>query len=642
MAEPPGPVAVPADCMSCAQSTTDRAGSFEWDPRSDALVGCPGYAGLFAGVPPTGQAMLARLAVADAERLAALRAALTPVAPTYAASLRLLRPGGGETLLEERGWGIFDAAGVLLRVTGTVLDLGSCMHAERALLREQAFLRRVIDATPSLIFVKDATGRFLLGNEALARAYGTTTAAVVGCTDGDFNANAAEVAHFLADDREVMASRRPRRIAEEPVSCADGQVRWFSTLKVPLLDADGGCTRVLGVASDITERRRAEEVLQKADRRKDEFLAMLAHELRNPLAPIRNAAHIIGGLGDSDPRLGWACQIIEQQVSHLARLMDDLLDVSRIAQGKIVLRKKPVELAELLAQTLETGWPLMERRCHKFSVHLPDRPVPLEVDTVRLSQVLLNLLDNAAKYTPEGGRIELRARIVGEEVEISVRDNGVGIAPALQPRIFDLFQQDERTLDRSEGGLGLGLTLVRRFTELHGGRVAVHSEGEGCGSTFTLWLPLQAHPAVPSPLPVAPSAPARLRVLVVDDDTAVADSTAMWLDMEGHELRVAYDGATALQQIAEFRPDFVLMDIGLRGISGYEMARRLRVLPEGRKLCLVAVSGYGDEDTRSRALAAGCDRYLVKPVDLNQLSVLLAEVAQRRPRRPVFEGDQMD
>lgn len=397
------------------------------------------------------------------------------------------------------------------------------------------------------------------------------------------------------------------------------------------MEIDGQCY-LLASSHDITERKHAEKEQRESDRRKDEFLAMLAHELRNPLVPIRNAAHIIGGLGLPEPRIKWAQELIEGQVNHLVRLVDDLLDVSRIAQGKIALDCAEVELSALVGQLMQSIRPLAENKGLQLAVRLPGQAVWLHADAVRLSQVLFNLLDNAIKYTTAGGSIELDAHMAGQEIEICVRDNGMGIAAELLPRVFDLFQQGERTLERANGGLGIGLTLVQRLVKQHGGRVEAHSDGAGLGSTFTVRLPVidtSVRPAAPE-TGDAGRASSGARILLVDDDYAVADSTAMMLELEGFEVRVADSGQTALKIVPVFRPRIVLLDIGLKGMDGFEVAKRLRELPEGRSLCVVAMTGYGDEKTRARALASGFDHFMVKPVAFGLLRELLEKEGGRQ------------
>jgi PAS domain S-box-containing protein len=378
------------------------------------------------------------------------------------------------------------------------------------------------------------------------------------------------------------------------------------------------------------EIARLYQELKKADRSKDEFLAMLAHELRNPLAPLRNAVSV-RRLGGHHPELvekAWT--MVERQVEHLSRLVDDLLDVSRITQGKIELRKQSVRLAEVVDRAVEDIGPFIEESGHTLMVALPPDPMDLEADPVRLCQILVNLLHNAAKYTERGGRIELSAERAGGDVLIRVRDTGVGIAPELLPRVFDLFSQAERSLDRSQGGLGIGLTLVRRLVEMHGGRVSAVSSGPGQGSEFTVRLPTlspapAAHkPAAPPSSEPAPDAVAR-RVLLVDDNEDGAESLAMLLKAWGHEVTVAYTGAAALEAAQAQRPEVILLDIGLPGIDGYEVARRLRQQAGLEQTRLIAVTGYGQENDRLRSRAAGFDYHLVKPLDLSVLRELLGQ-----------------
>jgi PAS domain S-box-containing protein len=369
--------------------------------------------------------------------------------------------------------------------------------------------------------------------------------------------------------------------------------------------------------------------LREADRLKDEFLAMLAHELRNPLAPIRNALHIMKQPAANGAVLGQSRDMAERQVQHMARLLDDLLDVSRISRGKIELRKDLLDLASVLNRTAEAVRPLIEERGHEFSIALPAGPLRVEGDATRLEQVMTNLLNNAAKYTDPGGRIALSASREGSEIVLRVKDTGIGIAPDMLPRVFDLFVQAERRLDRSQGGVGIGLTLVRKLVELHGGSVEARSEGHGRGSEFVVRLPAPAADARggqtgaedggrPAP------ALARHRVLVVDDNVDAADSLAMILRLSGQEVRLAYDGPTALLTAQAFRPQVILLDIGMPGMDGYEVARRLREDPRLKPVLLVAMTGWGQEEDRRRSFLAGFDHHLVKPAEPDVLQRLLA------------------
>ncbi|MBY0397616.1 MAG: PAS domain-containing protein, partial [Thermoleophilia bacterium] len=351
---------------------------------------------------------------------------------------------------------------------------------------------------------------------------------------------------------------------------------------------------------DSTRLRAAQAALREADRRKDEFLAMLAHELRNPLAAVGNAATVLK-MSDDPENIGFAKDVIERQTRQLARLIDDLLDVSRITSGKIRLRTMPCDAGIILRQAVESVAPIVEERKHTLITDIEDAPLPLVADPTRVEQIVVNLLTNAAKYTENGGRIRLSARRDGGQVVIAVEDDGMGIAPEKLPQMFELFTQGERSIARSEGGLGIGLTIVQKLTEMHGGRVAAASEGPRRGSTFTVRLPAAPVPAAP-PLDAAGAAPVRearrSRILVVDDNEDTAVGLARLLELLGNEVAVAHDGPNALEKARSFRPTYILLDIGLPGMDGYEVARRLRRDPDGPRPVIVAVSGYGQDEDR--------------------------------------------
>lgn len=435
-------------------------------------------------------------------------------------------------------------------------------------------------------------------------------------------------------EAEIQRSMRERIdfVVEFRVVWPDASIHWMSSRGRYEFEPDGACRRMVGVMADITSLKQAELALREADQRKDEFLAMLAHELRNPLAPIRNAAHVLGRLELAEPRLRWAQDIIERQVSHLAHLVDELLDVSRIVQGKIALKRSRIELDDLIRQACESVQPTMAAKKHRLEVRMPEARVVLDGDLVRLVQILQNLLNNAAKYTPDGGRIELIGQLYASEIEIVVRDNGMGISAELLPVVFDLFRQGNRTLDRSQGGLGIGLTLVRQLVRLHGGQVTAASNGPGQGASFTLRLPLADAAKVASqPAAAAPcAAPARhaLRVMVVDDDPVVTESMVVFLELDGYQVRSAATAESALELLAEFRPQVALIDIGLPGQDGYALAERIREREDCAGIRLVAVSGYGHAAALQRSQTVGFDRHLVKPVDPETLCTLLAEIEQ--------------
>ncbi len=406
----------------------------------------------------------------------------------------------------------------------------------------------------------------------------------------------------------------------------DGTVHWLRDQGKVFPSADDGPAFMTGACVDITERKRSEEALKEMDRRKDEFLAMLGHELRNPLAPIRNALQILKLAGHDPGAVARTREMMDRQVQQLARLVDDLLDVSRITRGVVELRRAVVDVRDVVARAVETARPLIDAKRHRLNVAQPSGPVFVEGDPVRLAQVVGNLLNNAAKYTPEGGDIAVAFGVEGEQAVVRVRDNGAGIPANMLPRVFDLFTQVEQTIDRAQGGLGIGLTLVRSLVEMQGGSVEAHSGGPGRGSEFVIRLPAWAG-AEPGPPPadqhgVATHGPG-CRVLVVDDNVDAAESLAMLLRLSGYDVRTANDGSAALEAARAFHPEAVVLDVGLPGMDGYEVARRLRREPGAEGLLLIALTGYGQEEDQRRSARAGFDHHLVKPADPIALDKLL-------------------
>jgi signal transduction histidine kinase/DNA-binding response OmpR family regulator len=370
---------------------------------------------------------------------------------------------------------------------------------------------------------------------------------------------------------------------------------------------------------EMARTKEAEEKLKEASRRKDEFLAMLSHELRNPLAPIRNAAEVMRRIAPTDAGIVWARDVVERQVTHLAQLVDDLLDVSRITQGKISLKKEPVELARVIQHSIDTARTLLDAKRHHLAVNVSAAPIWVYGDFARLSQVVGNILNNAAKYTSEGGKIELSASAERGEALISVRDNGIGIDGALLPHVFELFTQGERSLDRSQGGLGVGLTVVERLVDLHQGRVEVHSDGVGKGSLFRVILPCISEVPQSAGEERAVAAFAAVsagkRVLVIDDNIDAAESIAVFLRLEGHEVRTVSDGPQAVAIAQVFAPQVAVVDIGLPGMNGYEVARRLQLKGSEAPTLLIALTGYGQKEDRARSIQAGFHHHFVKPAD---------------------------
>jgi PAS domain S-box-containing protein len=432
--------------------------------------------------------------------------------------------------------------------------------------------------------------------------------------------------HWLANYGRVARTGEPIRFANEYT----GLNRWFEVYAFRV--GPPGGNRVAVLFTDITARKRAErgqeellDRLREADRRKDEFLATLAHELRNPLAPIRNAVEIIR-LAGADGPVAQARAVMDRQLTQLVRLVDDLLDVSRITRGKLELRPERCDLRAAVAAAVETARPLLDRAGHAFAEDVPADPVPVDADPARIAQVVGNLLTNAAKYTPRGGSVRLAVGRDGPDAAVTVTDTGVGIPPDMLDRVFDMFTQVDRSLEKSAGGLGIGLALARGLAEMHGGTIAARSGGEGRGSEFVLRLPLAADaPAEGTDRPGQARPLARRRVLVVDDNTDAAQSLADLLGLLGHDARTAHDGEAGVAAAEAFRPHLVLMDLGMPRLNGYDAARRIRAEPWGGGMVLVALTGWGQEDDRRRTAEAGFDRHLVKPVDPAALAGLLAD-----------------
>ncbi|HUD00084.1 MAG TPA: ATP-binding protein, partial [Candidatus Polarisedimenticolaceae bacterium] len=441
-----------------------------------------------------------------------------------------------------------------------------------------------------------------------------------------------------SDDREYLqafsAALRDRRPlhARARVKRHDHQWRWIESRGNPRLGPSGEVTGYVGSSADITELIKSQEAMREADRRKDEFLATLAHELRNPLAPIRNSLHILRLNGESKPGTEQVYEMMERQVNQMVRLVDDLLEISRITRGQIELRKERVSLTTVIQSAVEVSKPLIEEAGHYLEISLPTQTLTFEADPVRLEQIVSNLLNNAAKYTNPGGRIWLAAQRESDSVVISVRDSGIGIAPDMLPRIFEMFTQSEHSAGRTQGGLGIGLTLVRSLVEMHGGSVEARSPGPGKGSEFIVRLPVHENLRTE----MAPENMRHFgqlssqRVLVVDDNRDAADSLGKLLNLAGAEARAVYNGFAALEVLPTYQPAVLLVDIGMPDMDGYELARRVRQLPDCEDLTLIALTGWGQAEDRQRSQAAGFDFHLTKPADFNVLQRLLDSLQDRQ------------
>ncbi len=521
------------------------------------------------------------------------------------------------------------------------LDLAAVRKAAGAALREsEERFRNMADHAPVMMWVTDASGSCNYLNQRWYEFSGQSPREALGFgwLDATHPADRgrAEQAFLEANARQSVfrIEYRLRR--------TDGDYRWVIDAAAPRFTADGGFVGYIGSVIDITDRKQAEELLRELneqlerrvdeageqDRRKNEFLATLAHELRNPLAPLRNGVELMKRVGVTQPqRLAGLGAMMERQLAHMVRMVDDLMDIARVSRGKVELRRQHVALASVVESALESSRPLADRAGHALEVDLPPQPVWLYGDPTRLAQVLGNVLNNAVKYTPQHGRIVLRAAVSGSAVTIEVQDSGVGIAQELSDSMFDLFVQGPQTVAAAQGGLGIGLSLVRELVELHGGRVALHSDGVGQGTTVRIMLPLAASGQATAPAGVGeaqPEAPGR-RVLVVDDNVDAADSLGLLLAGGGHEIRVVHSGRAAIAAAASVRPQRVLLDIGLPDRSGYEVAASLRRAQDGQLLRIVALTGWGNEEAREKSAESGFDLHLTKPVQMEVLQRLLAE-----------------
>jgi PAS domain S-box-containing protein len=540
----------------------------------------------------------------------------------------LIARDGSERPIDDSAAPMRDEGGAMI---GSVLIFRDVTERTRA-EEDRARLAAIVESSDDAIVSKTLDGVIRSWNRGAERLFGYTAQEAVGQP-----ITLIIPPERVDEERTILTRLRGgERIDHfETVRVAkDGRRLDISLTVSPVRDRAGQIIGASKIARDITERKAMENALRDADRRKDEFLALLAHELRNPLAPLRNGLQVLR-LADRDPdERASAREMMERQLEHMVRLIDDLLDISRISRNKMELRRGRVRLADVVSSAMEIALPAIEAAGHELTVALPPEPVFLDADLTRLAQVFGNLLTNSAKYTPRGGHIRVAAVRRGEDVCVSVRDNGIGIPAESLPAIFDMFSQVDRSTERSGGGLGIGLALVKGLVEVHGGTVSAESEGEGKGSTFTVRLPTLRLPSQlatggdGTPLEPAPTVPApKRRILVVDDSQDAARSMARVLRLRGNETRTACDGADAVKVAEEFRPEVILMDVGMPHVDGYEATRRIRQQPWGQSITIIALTGWGQEGDRVESREAGCDAHLVKPVDLAELEKLLAELA---------------
>jgi PAS domain S-box-containing protein len=523
-------------------------------------------------------------------------------------------------------------------------DITERKRAEQELRQQREWFEVTLSSIGDAVITTDIEGKVTFLNPMAEMMTGWKTAETSGQPlDRVFN--------IISEDTRKPAKNPVDKVLRDGIVVGlanhtaligqDGTERSIEDSAAPIRDATGMICGAVMVFHDVTQRRRAEKALKEADQKKDQFLAILAHELRNPLVPIRNGLQILNLAGDDRSVAENARSIMDQALNQLVRLVDDLLDVSRITTGKLKLRKERVELAAVVRSAVESTRPLIDEQGHHLSVRLPPTPVLLDADPTRLAQVFSNLLNNAAKYSEPGGHILLSSESEGDEVIVRVTDRGIGISADHLPRIFQLFAQVETASDKSQGGLGIGLSLVRGLVEMHGGTIEARSGGPGRGSELIVRLP-QAKPdplsnsqaeelnsQKTSPMP-------KYRILVVDDNRLSVQSTAMALRLMGHDLATACDGVEGIELARTFRPDVILMDIGLPEMNGHETARRIRQQPGGKDIIMIAVTGYGQEEDRQRSLGAGFDHHLVKPLNFAELKNKLFELWAAAGRRGAF------
>jgi PAS domain S-box-containing protein len=491
---------------------------------------------------------------------------------------------------------------------------------ENAITQQKQLYEAILTNTPDFAYIFDLDHRFIYANEGLLKVWGKSREEAIGHTCLELG---YEPWHAAMHDREIeqiIATKNPIR-GEVPFTGTFGR-RDYEYLLVPVLGTDGKVVAVAGTTRDITEHKQMEAALRESDRQKDEFIAMLAHELRNPVAPIRNAAEILSRLSTDERLLGLA-GILKRQTDQLSRLLDDLLDAARITQGHIELRPESVAIQACVQLAVEAIEPLIKERDHRLHVTREGLSIFVKADKARLTQCIANLLANAAKFTPVNGDIRVNSRVQDGYAIVEVSDTGAGIAAGLLPRVFDLFVQGQRSLERSEGGLGIGLSICRRLVEMHGGHVTAASDGLGQGATFAIHLPIGTDAdSLEGSASVAGES--KRSILVVDDNLDAADSTAALLEIDGHCVKVVYTAESALAEIERQKPELVVLDIGLPGIDGYEIVRRIKAAHP--LIYVIALSGYGSPEDKRRGKAAGFNAHLVKPVDFEVLRHLINNI----------------
>ena len=614
-------------------------GAWNIDPATSLLISDERFQTIFTGTegPLSFEEAFALIHVDDRERIRkAVEAATQPGDPvSYAQEYRVVHPDGTIRWVFAKGRANFDGDR-LTSFDGTVLDITDRKRAEELIRQNEHRLRFIMDSMPQKVFTATAQGEMDYFNSVWMEFTGLSYEQIrdrgwmESIHPDDLADNMRAWKQSIQTGNEFLVEHRFLR--------ADGAYRWHVSRAKALKDENGNVVMWVGANTDIHEQRQtADELrevaakLSEADHRKDEFLATLAHELRNPLAPIRNGLQVMRLASDNFQLVEQSRMMMERQLDQMVRLVDDLMDVSRISRGKLDLKLQRVDLAAVVNSAIETSRPLLDQMGHELTVTLPEHPVFLDADLTRLAQVVLNLLNNAAKYSDRNGHIQLNATQQGNEIVVSVKDTGIGIAADQLPRIFEMFSQVDRSLEKSQGGLGIGLTLVRRLVEMHGGSVIAHSEGPGKGSEFVVRLPIVADASGLDPTNgnhLQSSPKSALRILIVDDNRDSATSLSMMFKLMGNETRTAYDGEEALVLADSLRPDVILLDIGLPKLNGYEACRRIREQSWGKEIVIIAQTGWGQDEDRQRTRDVGFNHHMVKPVDPMELMKLLAELSE--------------
>ena len=623
----------PTDPLQALQQSEERlrlaleagdSGAWDWDMTRDVAEVSPSYRQLFGLAPDTAvtyDVWLSCVHPEDRERCRAYGETFFAGTDTdWRLQFRILTPHRGVRWHRAIGKVYRDPAGKPARFVGVSTDVTEEQRAVAALRESEERFRTMADGLPLMIWVHDANGAQQFVNRTFLEYFGVEEAEMKGGR-WQLLMHPDDGPSYAREFMDCVAARRPFH-AEVRVRNARGEWRTIESWARPRWSLDGEFLGMVGTSADVSERREMEQALRQADRRKDEFLAMLGHELRNPLAVISTAMDAMRLELPPGSPLHRAREAAERQARILIRLVDDLLDTARISTGKIRLRRARLSMQGVVQAAIETSRPDLQSRRHQLRIEEPGGDLEVEGDEIRLVQVVANMLNNAARYTPEGGRIAVTLEREDGDAVLRVRDNGIGIEPQRLESVFELFVQVEPR--QGGGGLGLGLALVKRLVELHRGTVAAHSEGRGQGSEFVVRLPLA--PALPAPRtesrqrPADPAPPRR--VLLVDDNRDAAASLASVVGALGHEVREAHDGASAIELVRRFRPHLVVMDVGLPDMDGFEVARRIRALPNGDEPAIVAASGYGE--VPGAAQAAGMDGYLVKPLQFDQIERLLS------------------